>query len=107
MRHIINTQFLFTLIVCVGSFGSALGVSVGDSHSNAVKEESSDHVENISISPDTQESPCGHTQHKNSPQSIIYSCCKPYCEKHLSGFEDDEENDDGDHRDVLYFIVLQ
>ena len=101
MQHNTNTHLLFTLIVCVSSVRSALGNGVGDPHNIAVNEEPSGHIKKVSISPDTHGSPCSNTQRKNSPHSIIYSCCKPYCKQHLSVVEEDEENDDVDHRNVF------
>ena len=107
MQNITNTRFLFILIVYVSSIRSALGNVFGDPHNSAVNDDPSDQKKKMSILSDTHESPCSHTQHTSSPQSINYSCCKPYCKKHLSGLEKDGEDDYVDHRDVLYFKILQ
>ena len=107
MQNITNTIFLLILIVYVSSVQSALGNGFGDPHNSAVKDDPSDHKNKIAILPDINESPCSQTQHTSSPQSIIYSCCKPYCKQHLSGLEKVEEDDDVDHRKVFYFKILQ
>ena len=86
---------------------TTLGDGVRHPHNIAVNEEPSGHIKKVSLSPDTHESPCSHTQRKISPQSIIYSYCKPHCKKQLSRFEEDEETDDDDNRDVFYFKILQ
>ena len=105
MRYNVNVQFRFIITVCLHRTGRAFIDNTGDHQKGAIVDESSDYVDNFSISSDSSEKPCSHTLGKNSPGNSIHSCCKPYCNYHNGGFEEDDEKEVVSPRHVLYFRI--